>query len=127
MCAITATRPDIRYAIAVLGQYYHDLSNEHMVTPRCVFRYLNGTKDWRLRVAGTLRAALRAALGDRPIKGSGELGCHVHSDYPGCLHDYQGTSGLVITIGGVGAWRSGKHKSSAQSTTYDEYYAFVVG
>jgi len=50
MYAMTATRPDIAYAIGVLSRYNHDLSNEHMVALKCVFRYLNDTKNWRLRI-----------------------------------------------------------------------------
>jgi hypothetical protein len=46
MYMMTATRPDIAYAIGVLCRYKHDPSNEHMVALKCVVRYLNGTKDW---------------------------------------------------------------------------------
>jgi len=48
MYAITATWPDIRYAIGVLSQYKHDPSMEHMAALKLVLRYLNGTKDCRL-------------------------------------------------------------------------------
>ena len=54
MYAMTATRPDIAYAIGVLSRYNHDPSNERMVALKRVFRYLNGTKDWRLRFGGAL-------------------------------------------------------------------------
>ena len=46
MYAITATGPVIAYAIGVLNWYNHDPNNEHMIALKCVFRYLNGTKDW---------------------------------------------------------------------------------
>jgi hypothetical protein len=46
MYTMTATVLDIAYAIGVLSRYNHDLSNEHMIALKCVFRYLNGTKDW---------------------------------------------------------------------------------
>jgi hypothetical protein len=64
MYAMTATRPDIAYASGVLSRYNHDQSNEHMIALKRVFRYLNGTKDWRLRFGG-----------------EGALGCYVDSDY----------------------------------------------
>jgi len=38
MNAMTATRPDIAYAIGVLSRYNHDPSNEHMVALKRVFR-----------------------------------------------------------------------------------------
>ena len=48
MYAITATRPDIAYVIGVLSRYNHHPSNEPGVALKRMFRYLNGTKDWRL-------------------------------------------------------------------------------
>jgi hypothetical protein len=81
-----------------------------MVAVKRLFRYLNGTEDCHLR-----------------FRGEGALGCNVDSDYAGCPDDYQSTSGLVITFGGVVDWRSRKQKSTAQSMTNAEYYAFGVG
>jgi hypothetical protein len=46
MYPMTATRPDIAYAIGVLSRYNHDPSNEHMVALKCVFQNLNGMMDW---------------------------------------------------------------------------------
>jgi hypothetical protein len=119
---MTATRPAIAYAIAVLTRYNHDPSNEHMVALEHVFRYLNSTKDWRLRFRGALGGALRGAL-----EGESALRCYVKSDYAGCPDDYKSTSGLVITFGEAVDWRSRKQKSTAQSTPDAEYYAFGVG
>jgi len=124
MYAMTATRPDITYAIGVLSRYNHDPSKEHMVARKHVFRYLTGTKDWRLRFGGTLGGALRRALRGEV---EGALGCYVYSDYAGCPDDYKLTSGLVITFCGAVNWRSRKQKSTAQSTTDAEYYTFGVG
>jgi len=112
MYVMTATRHDFAYAIGGLSRYNHDQSNEHIVALKRVFRYFNGTKNWRLRFGGEAEGALR---------------CYVDSDYAGCPDDYKSTSGLVITFGGAVDWRSGKQKSTAQSTTDVEYYAFGVG
>ena len=73
--AMTATLPDIAYAIGVLSQYNHDPSNEHMVALKRVFRYLNGTKDWLLRFG--------EGLEDESV-----LRRYVDSDYAGCPGDY---------------------------------------
>jgi len=118
MYTMTGTRPDIASAIGVLSWYNHDPSNEHMVALKCVFRYLNSMKDWRLRFGGALGGAL---------DGKSTLRCCVDSDYAGCPDDYKLTSGLVITLGGAVDWRARKQKSTAQSTTDAEYYAFGVG
>jgi hypothetical protein len=77
MYAMTATRPDITSAIGVLSLYNHDPSNEHMVALKRVFRYLNGTMDWQLRVGGEAERGLR---------------CYVDSDYAGCPDEYKSTS-----------------------------------
>jgi hypothetical protein len=110
--AMTAIRPDLAYVIAVLSRYNHNPSNEHMVALKPVFRYLNSTKDWRLRFGG---------------EGEGALRCYVDLDYAGCPDDYKSTCGPVITFRGAVHWRLRKQKSTAQSTTDAKYYAFGVG
>ena len=62
----------------------------------------------------------------REGEGEGALGCYVDSDYAGWPHDYKSTSGLVISFGAAVDWRWRKQKSTAQSTTDDEYYAFGI-
>jgi hypothetical protein len=74
---MTASRPDIAYAIGVLTRYNHDPSNSHMVALKCLFRYLNSRKDWRLcfggalgrALGGALRGALRGAHGESALGG----------------------------------------------------------
>jgi hypothetical protein len=110
MCVMTATWPDIPFAIRFLSQYNHDASNELMVALKRVFRYLNSTKDWPLHFGG-----------------EGALGCYVDLDYAACPDDYKSTSGFVITFGAVVDWRSRPEKSTAQSTTDAESDASGVG
>ena len=117
MYAMTVTRPNIAYAMGVLSRYSHNPGNEHMITLKRVLRYLNRTKDWRLRFAG----ALRAELGG---EAQGALRCYVNSDYAGCQDHNNSTTGLVITFGGAVDWRLRKLKSTAQATTNAEYYTF---
>jgi hypothetical protein len=59
MYAITATQPDIAYAIGVPSRYNYDPRNEHLIALKGVFRYLNGMKDWRLPLGGEEEGALR--------------------------------------------------------------------
>jgi hypothetical protein len=108
--AMTATWPDIAYAIGVLSRYTHDARKGHMVAPKNMFRYVKGPKDWRLCSGGALG-------GD----GVDTHGWYLDSDYAGSLHDYQSTSGMVTTYGGAVNCRSRKHKSTAQATTDAEY------
>jgi hypothetical protein len=46
MYPMTATWPEITYAIRVLSWYNHDQSNKHMVALKHMFRHLNGKKNW---------------------------------------------------------------------------------
>jgi hypothetical protein len=82
--AMTAIPPDIANAITVPSWYNHDPSDVDMVAFKGEFRYLNGTKDWRLRFAGEAECALRR---------------EVESDYVGCPDVDKSSSGLVITFG----------------------------
>jgi hypothetical protein len=84
---MTATRPDIAYAIVVLSWFNHDLSNEHMKALRRVFQYLNSTMNWRVHLGGAL-------------EGESTLRCYVDSDYTGCPDDFKSTSGLAFTFSG---------------------------
>jgi len=96
--AMTTARTAITYAIGLFNQFNYDLRNEHMITSTPVFRYLNGTKDWRLHFGGALTGVLGGALGG---DGEGALGYYVDLDYGGCPDDYKLTSRLVITFGWV--------------------------
>jgi hypothetical protein len=82
MYRMTATRPDISYAIGVHSRYNHDLSDAPMIALKRVFRYLNGTKDWRLHSRG----ALGGAFGESTLGGEeeGALQCYIDSEYAGC-------------------------------------------
>jgi len=42
---MTTTQPDIGYAMGVVSQYNDDPSNEHIQDLKCMFRYLNDSKD----------------------------------------------------------------------------------
>jgi hypothetical protein len=59
MYGITATRPDISYAIGVTRSYNHHPSNEHMVFLKRVIWYLNTTNDWQHCFGGAIEGALR--------------------------------------------------------------------
>jgi len=99
--AMTDIPPDIANAITVPSLYNHDPSDVDMVAFKDEFRYLHGTKDWRLRFAGEAECAVR---------------CEVESDYVGSPDVYKSSSGLVATFGEAVDWRSSKQKSTAQST-----------
>jgi hypothetical protein len=63
MYAITVTRPDIAFDIGVPSWYNQYPRNEHRVALKHMFRYLNGTKDWRLGFGGALGGESEGLLG----------------------------------------------------------------
>ena len=48
MYAQVCTRPDIAYAVGVLGRYQSNLGMDHWRVAKKVMRYLQGTKDYML-------------------------------------------------------------------------------
>lgn len=48
MYAQVCTRPDIAFAIGLLGRYQSNLGHDHWVTAKKVLRYLKRTKDYML-------------------------------------------------------------------------------
>jgi len=114
MYLMTTTRPDITYAMRVFSRYNHTASIEHMVAPKCVFCYLDGTKDWHLHFWGALEweSAQR---------------CYVNPDCTGSSEDFKLTSWLDITFGGAVDWGSSMQRLTTQYTTDAEYYAFGAG
>ncbi|KAL6317320.1 hypothetical protein AAG906_030073 [Vitis piasezkii] len=48
MYAQVCTRPDIAFAIGMLGRYHSNLGLDHWKTAKKVMRYLQGTKDYKL-------------------------------------------------------------------------------
>lgn len=111
MYLMTASRPDLAFSVGVLSRFCSDPSKEHMVALKRVFRYLKGTRCWKLRLGG-----------EGPDES--RLDIYVDSDYAGDKDDFRSTSGMVVTFGGAIDWRSRKQRSTAQSTTDAEYYSF---
>ncbi|MBC7870646.1 MAG: DDE-type integrase/transposase/recombinase [Chitinophagaceae bacterium] len=109
----TTTRPDLAYALGKLSRYSHNPSQAHMKALKHVLRYLSGTKDMRLCLGGDSDTT--------------QIKCYVDASYADDPDDFRSTSGLVISLGGAVDWRSRKQKSTAQSSTDAEYYAFGVG
>lgn len=48
MYAQTCTRPDISFAVGMLGRYQSNLGRDHWKAVKKMMRYLQGTKDYML-------------------------------------------------------------------------------
>ncbi|RVX18946.1 Retrovirus-related Pol polyprotein from transposon TNT 1-94 [Vitis vinifera] len=83
MYAQTCTRPDISFAVGMLGRYQSDPGFEHWKAAKKVMRYLQGTKDYMLTYK---RSEQLEVVG------------YSDSDYGGCLDSLKSTSGFVFML-----------------------------
>ena len=94
MYAQVCTRPDIAFAISVLGRFQSDPGMDHWRAAKKVLRYLQRTKDFMLTYR---HSDLLEVIG------------YADADYAGCADDLKSTSGyLFMLAGGAISWKSVK-------------------
>ena len=94
MYAQVYIRPDIAFAIGMLGRYQGNPSIDHWKAAKKVVRYLQGTKDHMLMYRRTDNL---------------EVIGYYDSDYAGCIHLRKSTLEYVFMLtGGVISWRNAK-------------------
>lgn len=109
MYAQVCTRPDIAFAVGMLGRYQSNPGLDHWKAAKKVLRYLQGTKDYMLMFRRTDEFEV--------------LG-YSDSDYAGCLDSRKSTSGYIFMLaGGAVSWRSAKQTLTATSTMQAEFVA----
>ena len=94
MYAQVCTRPDIAFAVGVLGRYMSDHGQSHWKMTKKFLRHLQGTKDLMLtyRRTNTLE-----------VVGFSDF------DYAGCVDDKKSISGYILMMTeGVVSWKSVK-------------------
>ncbi|XP_042485262.1 secreted RxLR effector protein 161-like [Macadamia integrifolia] len=110
MYAMTCTRPDISFAIGMLGRYVSNPGIDHWVAAKKVMRYLKGTREYML----TYRASDQL-----------EVIRYSDSNYAGCLDSRKSTPGYIFLLaGGVIYWKSKKQTCVSTSTMEAEFVAF---
>ena len=105
-CAV-ATRPDISFSVSLLAQFMEDPGRVHWEAVKQVFRYLLGTKNWKL-VYGTTETGLE---GYTDADGSSQEHRHAISRY------------AFLVNGGTISWSSRKQELVTLSTAESEYVA----
>ena len=109
MYAQTCTRPDISFAVGILGRYQSNPGLDHWNAAKKVLRYLQGTKDHML----TYRRS-----DELEVKGYSD------SDFAGCVDTRKSTFGyLFLLAGGAISWKSAKQSVIAASTMEAEFVA----
>jgi len=105
--AQTCTRPDISFAVGMLGRYQSNPGMDHWKAAKKVLRYLQGTKDYMLT-----------------YKRSDHLEVIGYSDFTGCVDTRKSTFGYLFLLAeGAISWKSAKQSIIAASTMEAEFVA----
>ncbi|KAL0386504.1 UNVERIFIED_CONTAM: Retrovirus-related Pol polyprotein from transposon TNT 1-94 [Sesamum latifolium] len=106
MYAQVCTRPDIAFAVGMLGRYQSNPGLDHWRAAKKVMRYLQWTKDMLMY---------------RRTKNLEVVG-YSDSDFVGCVDSRKSTSGYIfIIVSGAVSWRSAKQILIATSTMEAEF------
>ena len=109
MYAHTCTRPDISFAIGMLGRYQINPGLDHWKDAKKVMRYLQGTKDYML--------TFKRFDNQEVIRYSNMY-------FAGCIDSRKSTFGyLFLLAGGAISWKSAKKTITASSTMEAEFVA----
>ena len=107
MYAQVCTRPDIAFAIGMLGRYQSNPCIGHRRATKKVMRYLQGTKDYMIMYRQIVNLDVIA---------------YSDSDFAGCVDSRKSTSGYIFMMaGGAISWRSVKQTLTATSTMEAEF------
>ncbi|CAL9078779.1 unnamed protein product [Musa textilis] len=107
--AQTCTRPDISFAVSMLGRYQSNPGMEHWKAAKKVMRYLQGTKDYMLTYKRSDQL---------------EVTGYSDADFANCLDSRKSTSGSIFMLaGGAISWKSAKQSLIASSTMEAEFVA----
>jgi hypothetical protein len=85
MFAMLCTRPDLEYPISVVSQHMANPSIEHWMAVKRIFRYLQGTLQFKLRIRG--------------LAPQGLVG-YCDADWASDLEDRRSTTRFVFIMGG---------------------------
>ena len=105
-CAV-ATRPDIAFSVSLLAQFMENPGRTHWEAVKRVFRYLLGTKNWRLTYGNT----------DNGLEG------YTDADGSSQKHRHAISGYVFLMNGGAISWSSKKQNLITLSTAESEYVA----
>ncbi len=109
MYLAVATRPDIAYAVGILGRYSHQPTVAHLKMAKQFLRYIAGTTNTTL--------TFPASKGELRLQG------YMDSDFAGA-DDRKSTTGFVFLINNTPiSWMFCKQTCVSTSTTEAEYVA----
>ncbi|XP_050890576.1 secreted RxLR effector protein 161-like [Lathyrus oleraceus] len=107
MYAQVCTRPNIAFAVGILGRYQSNLDMDHWKVAKKVLRYLKGTEYYMLMYRQT---------DNLDVIGYSD------SDFAGCVNSRKSTSRYIFMMAdGAISWRSTKQTLVATSTMEAEF------
>ena len=112
MHLMTATRPDIAYAVGYVSRFMENPQQEHWIAVKRIFRYLQGTKSHGICYQPNDKIDFRG---------------YSDADWAGDHADRKSTSGyLFMLLGAPISWGSKKQSSVSLSTSEAEYIALSL-
>ena len=109
MYAQTCTRPDISFAVGMLGRYQSNPGMVHWLAAKKVMRYLQGTKNHMLVYHRSDKLEIQG---------------YSDSDYASCRDTRKSTNGyLFMLASGAISWKSAKQSIVATLTMEAEFVA----
>ncbi|KAG3230714.1 hypothetical protein PI124_g24188 [Phytophthora idaei] len=112
MHLMTATRPDIAYAVGYVSRFMENPQDEHWVAVKRIFRYLQGTETHGICFKPGDNIDYRG---------------YSDADWAGDLADRKSTSGYTFMLMGAPvSWGSKKQSSVSLSTSEAEYIALSL-
>eukprot|EP00253_Pinus_taeda_P003667 PITA_03667 len=106
---LTATRPDIMYAVSLISRFIERPKEAHCQAAKRILRYVKGTKMFEILYN---------------VSEHSDLVGYTDSDWAGSVDDRKSTSGYVFHMGsGAISWASKKQSIVALSTAEAEYVA----
>lgn len=113
---VTWTRPDIAYAVSIVGQFNAGYNHIHWSMVQRILRYLAGTRQYALELGGIIPEGTK-----NPIEGFSD------ADYAGDKEDFKSRSGMLVTFNKRPIfWKTKKQSIVAKSTTSAEIIAAGV-
>eukprot|EP00253_Pinus_taeda_P015521 PITA_15521 len=109
---LTATRPDIMFAVSLISRFMERLKEAHWQVAKRILRYVKGTKKFGILYN---------------VSEHSDLVGYTDSDWARSVDDQKSTSGYVFHMGsGAISWASKKQSIVALSTAEAEYVAATV-
>ena len=110
MYAQVCTRPDIAFAVGVLGRYQSNPGINHWRAAKKVMRYLQGTKDYMLMYRRTY---------------SLEVIGYSDANFASCVDSQKSTSGYIFKLADEAvSWKSATQTLTATSTMEAEFVSY---